>query len=106
VLLVAPLRDAEKESAALGGAREALWRANEDEREKERAAAVESRLRELEADAAALAVGEHGVLLMALLRDEEEESGGPVSRWRGRRSGALRGRRASEAGRRSREMGE
>jgi hypothetical protein len=68
----------EEESAALGArlaaAREALGRAEEDEGEKERAAALEARLGELEADAAALAIGEHGVLLAALLRDAEEES--------------------------------
>jgi hypothetical protein len=53
---------------------EALGCAKEDEGEKERAATLEVRLGELEADTAALAVGEHRVLLAALLRDAEESA--------------------------------
>jgi hypothetical protein len=41
--------------------------------DKKRTSALETRLGELEADAAALAVGERGVLLAAPLRDAEEE---------------------------------
>jgi hypothetical protein len=55
-------------------AREALGRTEEDDRVKKRAAALEAWLGELEANATALAVGEHGVLLAAPLRDVEEES--------------------------------